>query len=335
MPRKANKPSTPAPAPHPYRPLSQALSAHQHPSSCPIWTRPLPHPGHVMTGGSMSTNQFEENVNKSKEIVGEIVDEEIRSSSPDLPSKPWTFSDDQVKGFRENLNGILNSMARVTPRMATNLGGITKELALFVSRIINSEWADVNVGKMSITSAIRDAASSAVSYQAQAPPAPAPPFPIPPAKNVTFAPTPIPSQSSESTPMDVDPSPPRIPAAAKGKGKAPPPPPTPQHPVTTSPVAASPIKISVVPKPLVQPSKTGQKGKPVTSYMPYKLSVVTKPTAINETLAGVTPRMPESGSSQQVMGKDASRSNAPSAVTAQAVLRLEYALAMNYSSLWA
>ncbi|XP_006461008.1 hypothetical protein AGABI2DRAFT_117934 [Agaricus bisporus var. bisporus H97] len=46
--------------------------------------------------------------------------------------------------------------------------------------------------------------------------------------------------------------------------------------------------------------------------MPYKLSVVTKPIAINETLAGVTPRLPESGSSRQVMGKDASRSNAPS-----------------------
>ena len=109
---------------------------------------------HVMMGVSMSTNQFEENVNKSKEIVGEIVDEEIQSSSPDLLSEPWTFTEDQVVGFRENLNGILNSMARITPRMATNPDAIARELALFVSRIINSEWADVNVGHMSIASAI-------------------------------------------------------------------------------------------------------------------------------------------------------------------------------------
>ncbi|XP_006462023.1 hypothetical protein AGABI2DRAFT_118872 [Agaricus bisporus var. bisporus H97] len=258
---------------------------------------------HIMTGVNMSSNQFEENVNKSKEMVGEIVDEEIRSSSPDLPSDPWTFTDDQVMGFRENLNRILNSMARVTPRMATNPDVIAKELALFVSRIINSEWADVNVGHMSIASAIREAATFQTPVDVPPPP---------PVKNVKFAPTPIPTQTSAPTPMEVDASPPRIPAATKGKKKASPIPPTPQHLVTTSPVIASPIKISVVPKPLVQPSKTGKQGKPVTSYMPIKLSVVTKPTATNETLAGVTPRMPESGSSQQAKGRDASGSNAPS-----------------------
>ncbi|KAF7761837.1 hypothetical protein Agabi119p4_9829 [Agaricus bisporus var. burnettii] len=243
---------------------------------------------HIMTGVSMSSNQFEENVNKSKEIVGEIIDEEIWSLLPNLPSEPWTFTEDQVVGFRENLNGILNSMAHVTPRMATNPDIIAKELALFVSRIINSEWADVNVGHMSIASAIREAATSAVSYQEQADLPP-----IPPVKNVKFALTPIPTPSSAPNPMEVDVSPPRIPAAAKGKKKASPLPPTPQHLVTTSPVIASPIKISAVHKPLVQLSKTGQQGQPVSSYMPYKLSVVTKPTAINETLAGVTPRPPE------------------------------------------
>ncbi|EKM73570.1 hypothetical protein AGABI1DRAFT_134500, partial [Agaricus bisporus var. burnettii JB137-S8] len=114
---------------------------------------------HIMTGVSMSTNQFEENVNKSKESVGEIVDEEIRSSSPDLPSEPWTFSEDQVAGFRENLNGILNSMARITPRMATNPDAIAFELAKFVGRLINSEWAEVKVGHESIASVIREAAT--------------------------------------------------------------------------------------------------------------------------------------------------------------------------------
>ncbi|KAF7779110.1 hypothetical protein Agabi119p4_3455 [Agaricus bisporus var. burnettii] len=110
--------------------------------------------------------------------------------------------------------------------------------------------------------------------------------------------------------MDVDasPSPARIPAALKGKGKVPPPPLTPQHPVITSPVAASPIKVSVVPKPFAQPSKTGTKGKPVTLYMPYKLAVASKPSATNETQAGVTPRMPESSYRWHAMGKDASAS---------------------------
>ncbi|EKM73956.1 hypothetical protein AGABI1DRAFT_133823 [Agaricus bisporus var. burnettii JB137-S8] len=116
--------------------------------------------------------------------------------------------------------------------------------------------------------------------------------------------------------VDASPSPAssaRIPAALKGKGKAPPPPPTPQHPTTTSPVVASPIKISAVPKPFIYQLKAGQKGKPVTSYMPYKLAVDSKPSATNETRAGVTPRMPESGNRRHAMGKDASGSNTPSA----------------------
>ncbi|KAF7763809.1 hypothetical protein Agabi119p4_8346 [Agaricus bisporus var. burnettii] len=250
----------------------------------------------VMTGVTMSSNQFEENVNKSKEIVGEIIDEEIRSLTPDLPSEPWTFSDDQVAGFRENLNGILNSMAHITPRMATNPDAITIELAKFVGRLINSEWAEVKVGHESIVSVIREAATYRTPVNVPPPP---------PAKNVSFTTTPIPTPASAPTPMDVDasPSPVRILAALKGKGKAPPPPPTPQHPITTSPVIASPIKVSAVPKPLGQPIKTG-KGKPVTSYMPYKLAVASKPSATNETLSGVTPHMPESGNHRHAMGKD-------------------------------
>ncbi|KAF7779120.1 hypothetical protein Agabi119p4_3465 [Agaricus bisporus var. burnettii] len=47
--------------------------------------------------------------------------------------------------------------------------------------------------------------------------------------------------------------------------------------------------------------------------MPYKLVVDSKPSATNETRAGVTPRMPESGFRRHAMGKDASGSNAPSA----------------------
>ncbi|KAF7762577.1 hypothetical protein Agabi119p4_9170 [Agaricus bisporus var. burnettii] len=261
---------------------------------------------HVVTGANMTVDKFEVSVNKSKELVGEIVDEDIPASSPALPSEPWTFTEDQITGFRSNLSEILNSMARVTPRMATNPEAIAKELALFVSRIINSEWAEVNVGRMSIASAIREAAAFHTPIDIPPPP---------PAKNVTFAPTPIPTSTSVPTPMEVDasPSPARIPAALKGKGKAPPPPPTPQHPTTTSPVVASPIKISAVPKPFIHQLKAGQKGKPVTSYMPYKLAVDSKPSATNEMRAGVTSRMPESGNGRHAMGKDASGSNAPSA----------------------
>ncbi|EKM73223.1 hypothetical protein AGABI1DRAFT_135297, partial [Agaricus bisporus var. burnettii JB137-S8] len=150
---------------------------------------------HVMTGVNITTEQFESNISKSKEVVGEIVDEEIPTSSPALPSEPWTFTEDQITGFRSNLSEILNSMARITPRMATNPEVIAKELALFVSRIINSEWAEVNVGRMSIASAIREAAT----YQT---PIDIPP--PPPAKNVTFAPTPILDPTNAPTPMDVD-----------------------------------------------------------------------------------------------------------------------------------
>ncbi|EKM73444.1 hypothetical protein AGABI1DRAFT_134758 [Agaricus bisporus var. burnettii JB137-S8] len=43
---------------------------------------------HVMTGINMTTEQFESNITKSKDIVGEIVDEEIPASSPaDTPQK--------------------------------------------------------------------------------------------------------------------------------------------------------------------------------------------------------------------------------------------------------
>ncbi|EKM74474.1 hypothetical protein AGABI1DRAFT_95616, partial [Agaricus bisporus var. burnettii JB137-S8] len=86
---------------------------------------------HVVTGANMTVDEFEVSVNKSKELVGEIVDEDIPASSPALPSKPWTFTEDQITGFRSNLSEILNSMARVTPRMATNPEAIAKELALF------------------------------------------------------------------------------------------------------------------------------------------------------------------------------------------------------------
>ncbi|KAF7773657.1 hypothetical protein Agabi119p4_5824 [Agaricus bisporus var. burnettii] len=266
---------------------------------------------HVMTGINITTEQFESNISKSKDIVGEIVDEEIPASSPALPSEPWTFTEDQIGGFRTNLSEILNSMARITPRMATNPEVIAKELALFVSRIINSEWAEVKVGHMSIATAIREAATYHTPVDIPPPP---------PVKNVTFAPNPTPTSTSVPTPMEVDasPSPVRIPAALKGKGKAPPPPPTPQNPIAISPVIASPIKVSAVPKPLAQPSKTGNKGKPVSSYMPYKLAVASKPSATNETRAGVTPCMPESGNHRQAMDRDASGSNtlSASAVTA-------------------
>ncbi|EKM74565.1 hypothetical protein AGABI1DRAFT_133108 [Agaricus bisporus var. burnettii JB137-S8] len=233
---------------------------------------------HVMTGANMTIEEFEVNINMSKEVVGEIVDEEIPASSPALPSEPWTFTEDRIYSFRSNLSEILNSMARITPRMATNPEVIAKELALFVSRIINSEWAEVNVGQRYVHANSRPHLKRSDSNGCQC---------------VT-----IPSQD---------------PGCPQGKGKAPPPPPTPQHPITTSPVIASPIKVSAVPKPLAQPSKTGPKGKPVTSYMPIKLSVATKPTDTKETQTGVTPRIPESGYRRQAMGRAASGSNAPSA----------------------
>ncbi|EKM73705.1 hypothetical protein AGABI1DRAFT_96128, partial [Agaricus bisporus var. burnettii JB137-S8] len=249
---------------------------------------------HVVTGVNITTEQFESNISKSKDIVGEIVDEEIPASSPALLSKPWTFTEDQIGGlevepttegllqglrhstdyvraqssklsggFRTNLSEILNNMARITPRMATN------------PEVIARSWHF----------------SEAATYHT---PVDIPP--PPPAKKVTFAPTPIPTSTSVPIPMEVDasPSPVRIPAALKGKGKAPPPPPTPQNPIAISPVIASPIKVSAVPKPLAQPSKTGNK-------------------ATNETRVGVTPCMPESGNRRHAMGKDASGSNAPSA----------------------
>ncbi|EKM74433.1 hypothetical protein AGABI1DRAFT_95642 [Agaricus bisporus var. burnettii JB137-S8] len=147
---------------------------------------------YVMTGANMTVDEFETNVNKSKELIGEIVDEDIPASSPALPSEPWTFTEDQIGGFRSNLSEILNSMARITPRMATNPEAIAKELALFVSRIINSEWAEVKVGHMSIASAIREAATYHTPVD----------IPPPPVKNVTFAPTPIPSSTSVPTPME-------------------------------------------------------------------------------------------------------------------------------------
>ncbi|KAF7762571.1 hypothetical protein Agabi119p4_9164 [Agaricus bisporus var. burnettii] len=62
---------------------------------------------HVVTGANMTVEEFEVNVNKSKEVVGKIVDEEIPASSPALPSEPWTFTEDQIDGFRSNLSEIL------------------------------------------------------------------------------------------------------------------------------------------------------------------------------------------------------------------------------------
>jgi hypothetical protein len=216
----------------------------------------------IFSAESILTPQFQTQIDQSKEIVGEIVDEDIRPSSPMLPDEIVTFGPAEVKAVREAFRKVSGMFGTISPNMATNPEILVEVAKEFFGQFVATEWADVKDHGSSIKDVFRTYHKYEKRVRIEAPAtepktsasgaSPGPP-PLSPTAGLPVVPTPA--------AMEVDPSPPRIPAALKGKGKAVPTPPPAKEAVPIKP--ASPIKISAVPRPLPTnpcPSKATGKG---------------------------------------------------------------------------
>jgi hypothetical protein len=201
----------------------------------------------LFTAESIPTPQFQTQIDQAKAITGDIVDENIRGSSPILPEEPWTFGPKEVKEVREAFQHISRMFGSISPHMSTNPELLAEVAKDFLARFVSTEWADVKVHGSNIKDMFRIYHKYEKRVRIEVPDnemnasapgaSPGPPSPPPTAEQPVV---PIP------TVMEVDPSPPRIPAALKGKGKAVPTPPPAKEAVPIKP--ASPIKISAVPR---------------------------------------------------------------------------------------
>jgi hypothetical protein len=211
---------------------------------------------------SIPTPQFQAQIDQAKATTGEIVDEDIRGSSPILPEEPWTFGPKEVKEVREAFQHIGRMFGSISPHMSTNPELLAEVAKDFLARFVSTEWADVKVRGSNIKDMFRVYHKHEKRVRIEVPDdkmnastpgaSPGPP-PPPPTAGLPVVPTP--------TAMEVDPSPPCIPAALKGKGKAVPTPAPIKEAVPIKP--ASPIKVSAVPWPLPTnpgPSKATGKG---------------------------------------------------------------------------
>jgi hypothetical protein len=192
----------------------------------------------------ITNTEFYTHVGQSKINTGDIVDEEIRGSSPAFDETMFTFGDPEIEVVYEKFSEIGRLFGRITPRQSTNpevLASIAKD---FFSSFTASDWSLVPVDGVSIKGML---GKEAKFWR----------------KKVTFqkeASTNDPPADLAPSVMEVDSSPPRITASQKGKGRAIPTPTPPKAAVPTKP--ASPIKISAVPRPLLTnpgpPKATGK-----------------------------------------------------------------------------
>jgi hypothetical protein len=205
------------------------------------------HDNDLFTAESIPTPQFQTQIDQAKAITGEIVDEDIRGSSPVLPEEPWTFGPKEVKEVREAFQHISRMFGSISPHMSTNPELLAEVAKDFLARFVSTEWADVKIRGSNIKDMFRiyhkhekrvRIEAPDEEMNASAPGASLGPPPPPSTAGLPVVPTPA--------AMEVDPSPPHIPAALKGKGKAIPTPPPAKVAAPIKP--ASPIKISAVPR---------------------------------------------------------------------------------------
>jgi hypothetical protein len=189
--------------------------------------------------------EFYTHIGQSKTITGDIVDEEIRGSSPAFDESMFTFGDPEIEVVYEKFSEIGRLFGRITPRQSTNLEVLASIAKDFFSSFTASDWSLVPVDGVSIKGMLGKEAKfwrKKVTFQE---------------KTLTNDPPADPAPSA----MEVDSSPPRITVSQKGKGKAIP---TPTPPKAVAPIKpASPIKVSAVPRPLPTnpgPSKASGKG---------------------------------------------------------------------------
>jgi hypothetical protein len=177
----------------------------------------------------MTNTEFYAHIGESKTNTGNIVDEEIRPSSPAFDETMFTFGDPEIDVVHEKFHEISRMFGRISPHQSTNPEVLVTIAQDFFSSFISSNWALVPIKGMSIKGMLTKHFKR-VSFKDPAP---------------STAPPPAPEA------MEVDLLTPYIPAELKDKGKAVPPPAPPKAAAPVKP--ASPIKISAVPRPFPQP----------------------------------------------------------------------------------
>ncbi|EKM74510.1 hypothetical protein AGABI1DRAFT_133178 [Agaricus bisporus var. burnettii JB137-S8] len=231
----------------------------------------------------MTENQFNGQIDAGKTNVSDIVDEEIRSSTPDFDTEMWEIDKEQVKIVKDLFNELGRIFGRCSPHGATNLEVIAALGKNFMWNMLQSDWVDVPIKGVTMKSMARSLIMEREKEMIET------------CKDIVMG-----DEMNKEL--------------AKGKSKK-------VHIEEASRESnnskmGSPIKVSGVPKPLPKPVQP----------------VVSKRVGANKTLAGVTPRFPESGDCQQAMGRDASGSNAPSTSTVTAASRKRDASGSNAPS---
>jgi hypothetical protein len=180
----------------------------------------------------ITNTEFYTHIGQSKTNTGDIVDEEIRGSSPAFDESMLTFGDPEIEVVYEKFSEIGQLFGRISPRQSTNpevLASIAKD---FFSSFTALDWSLVPVDGVSIKGML---GKEAKFWR----------------KKVTFdkgASNNDPPANPAPSAMEVDSSPPCITASQKGKGKAIP---TPTPPKAAAPIMPTPpIKVSAVPRPL-------------------------------------------------------------------------------------
>ncbi|KAF7761987.1 hypothetical protein Agabi119p4_9979 [Agaricus bisporus var. burnettii] len=214
------------------------------------------------TTAPITENQFKDQIDAGKTNVGDIVDEEIRSSTPDFDTEMWEIDEEQVKIVKDLFNELGRIFGRCSPHGATNPEVIAALGKNFMWNMLQSDWADVPIKGVTMRSMAKHLTMEREEEMKET-------------KDVEMR-----DQTNKEMPKNKGKKV-RIEEASRE---------------SNAPKIGSPIKVSGVPKPLPIPTQP----------------VVSKRAGTKKTLAGVTPRIPESGHCQQAMGRDASGSNAPS-----------------------
>ncbi|KAF7760454.1 hypothetical protein Agabi119p4_11130 [Agaricus bisporus var. burnettii] len=97
------------------------------------------------TNTPMMEPQFNAQIDASKIVAGDIVDEEIRSSTPDFDTEMWEIEEEQVKIVKDLFNELGHIFGRCSPHAATNPEVIASLGKNFMWNFLQTDWADVPI----------------------------------------------------------------------------------------------------------------------------------------------------------------------------------------------
>ncbi|KAF7783072.1 hypothetical protein Agabi119p4_2448 [Agaricus bisporus var. burnettii] len=103
----------------------------------------------------MMENQFNNQIEAGKINVSEIIDEEIRPSTPDFDTEMWEIDEEQVKIVKDLFNELGRIFGRCSPHGATNLEVIASLGKNFMWNMLQSDWADVPIKGVTMRSMAR------------------------------------------------------------------------------------------------------------------------------------------------------------------------------------